>query len=88
MPGMSGVQVFEAMATDEPDLARRFVMMSGDTLDPDLAAFLTDHAVSVLAKPFDLDMLERVLDDIVGHPSGILAGDPAATAAARAQPRG
>ena len=48
----------------EPDLDRRFVMMSGDTLDPELAAFVTDHAVSVLAKPFDLDMLERVLDDV------------------------
>ena len=66
MPGMSGVDVFRAMAEPaRPDLDRRFVMISGDTLDPDLAAFVSDHAVSVLAKPFDLDMLQRVLDDVV-----------------------
>jgi CheY-like chemotaxis protein len=71
MPGMSGVDVFRAMAeAGEADLDRRFVMISGDTLDPDLAAFVTDHAVSVLAKPFDLDMLQRVLDEVVdGSPS-------------------
>ena len=65
MPGMSGVQVFRAMAEDDPDLARRFVMMSGDTLDAELAAFVATSAVAVLAKPFDLDMLERVLAEIV-----------------------
>ncbi len=65
MPGMSGVDVYRALAKDDPDLAHRFVMMSGDTLDPDLAAFVTATAVSVLAKPFDLDMLGRVLDEIV-----------------------
>jgi two-component system NtrC family sensor kinase len=65
MPGMSGVDVFRAMAAaGDDDLERRFVMMSGDTLDADLAAFVTEHAVSVLAKPFDLDTLQRVLDEL------------------------
>jgi CheY-like chemotaxis protein len=71
MPGMSGVEVFGAMVADDPDLAHRFVMMSGDTLDAELAAFVTTNAVSVLAKPFDLDMLERVLGEVVGEsPTG------------------
>jgi PAS domain S-box-containing protein len=66
MPGMSGVDVYRALAAaGDEDLAHRFVMMSGDTLDPDLAAFVTEQAVSVLAKPFDLDMLGRVLEEIV-----------------------
>ena len=71
MPGMSGVQVFRAMAEDDPDLARRFVMMSGDTLDAELAAFVTTNAVAVLAKPFDLDMLERVLEEVVTAGNGV-----------------
>ena len=76
MPGMSGVDVFAAMtAAGHDDLERRFVMMSGDTLDADLAAFVTAHAVSVLAKPFDLDTLQRVLEDVAAEP-------------AAAQPRG
>ena len=74
MPGMSGVEVFAAMAPGDPDLARRFVMMSGDTLDADLAAFVTEHAVSVLAKPFDLDILQRVLDDILADAPGPVGG--------------
>jgi CheY-like chemotaxis protein len=65
MPGMSGVQVFRAMAANDPDLIHRFVMMSGDTLDAELADFVTTNAVALLAKPFDLDMLERVLDEVV-----------------------
>jgi CheY-like chemotaxis protein len=88
MPGMSGVQAFDALANGDPELARRFVMMSGDTLDADLAAFVASHAVSVLAKPFDLDMLQRVLDEIVARPSDILGGDPAVAGPASPQPRG
>jgi hypothetical protein len=40
-------------------------MMSGDTLDADLAAFVTAHRVSVLAKPFDLDTLERTVERLL-----------------------
>ena len=53
------------MAANDPDLIHRFVMMSGDTLDAELADFVTTNAVALLAKPFDLDMLERVLDEVV-----------------------
>jgi CheY-like chemotaxis protein len=66
MLGMSGVEVYEAVVADRPDLARRFVMMSGDVLDPALEAFAATHELTRLAKPFDLDTLERTLRAVTG----------------------
>ena len=71
MPGMSGVQVYEAVVAVEPDLAGRFVMMSGDVLNPFLSAFVETHAVIVLSKPFDLETLDRTIQGVgVDQPRG------------------
>jgi len=61
MPGMSGVQVYEAIVAVEPALGGRFVMMSGDMLNPVLSAFAASHGVTVLSKPFDLETLDRTI---------------------------
>jgi CheY-like chemotaxis protein len=66
MVGMSGIEVYEAVVANRPDLAPRFVMMSGDVLDPALEAFAADHEMTRLAKPFDLDALERTLRTVIG----------------------
>ena len=66
MVGMSGIGVYEAVVGSRPDLARRFVMMSGDVLDPALEAFAATHEMTRLAKPFDLDALERTLRSVIG----------------------
>ncbi len=41
-------------------------MMSGDVLDPALEAFAATHEMTRLAKPFDLDTLERTLRSVMG----------------------
>lgn len=64
MPGMSGVQVYEAMVALEPGFTGRFVMMSGDVLNPVLSAFAATHAVIVLSKPFDLETLDRSIQSV------------------------
>ena len=61
MVGMSGIQVYEAVVGNRPDLARRFVMMSGDVLDPALETFAATHEMTRLAKPFDLATLDLTL---------------------------
>lgn len=66
MLGMSGIEVYEAIVADRPDLAKRFVMMSGDVLDPALEAFAATHEMTRLAKPFDLDTLDRTLRSVIG----------------------
>jgi CheY-like chemotaxis protein len=65
MPGMSGIEVYEAVVALRPDVATRFVMMSGDVLDPALTTFAATHPLKLLAKPFDLDTLDRTLRTVL-----------------------
>ena len=61
MVGMSGMDAFAAIVAQRPELAARVAMMSGDILDPRLEAFTAEHPMAVLAKPFDLDTLDRTV---------------------------
>jgi PAS domain S-box-containing protein len=67
MVGMSGIEVYEAVVGNRPDLAARFVMMSGDVLDPALEAFAATHEMTRLAKPFDLATLDRTLRGVMSE---------------------
>jgi CheY-like chemotaxis protein len=73
MAGFSGIDVFEAVARARPDTAARFVMMSGDVLNPTLEAFAVAQGVTLLAKPFDLETLDRTIRSVIeatGQPRG------------------
>ncbi len=61
MPGVSGVEAYEALVATRPDLAPRLVLMSGDVFDPALESFATKHGVKLLAKPFELDTLDGTI---------------------------
>jgi PAS domain S-box-containing protein len=61
MFGLSGIDVFNAVVARDPSLASRFVVMSGDVLNNALDTFSSEHGVSLLSKPFDLDTLERTI---------------------------
>ncbi len=61
MAGMTGIEVYEGLGRIRPDLLDAFVIMSGDVQNPELAAFTSAHAVSVLAKPFELEALDRAV---------------------------
>ena len=68
MAGMSGTAVFEAISRIRPELASRFVFMSGDVLNPELRSFATEHGIALLAKPFDLDAISRTVADLLARP--------------------
>jgi CheY-like chemotaxis protein len=61
MEGLSGIDVWQAVVAARPDMADRWIMMSGDILNPSLDAFAAVNNVTVLAKPFDLETLDRAL---------------------------
>ena len=61
MPGMTGRALHAVVCATRPELGRRFVLMSGDAGDADLAAFAREEQVTVLGKPFDLARLAEVL---------------------------
>ena len=66
LAGMTGPEVYEAVVAIRPDLADRFVMMSGDLLDPALEALAAERPVTLLGKPFDLDTLDRTIRAVMG----------------------
>ncbi len=68
MAGMSGTEFYEAAVKIRPELAKRAVFMSGDVLNPDLRGFATRHGVRLLAKPFDIDAVTRVVRDALRTP--------------------
>jgi CheY-like chemotaxis protein len=63
--GMSGTEAYEAVIAIRPELANRFVMMSGDLLDPGLEAFASAHPVTLMGKPFDIDTLDRTIRTVM-----------------------
>ena len=66
MAGMTGIDFHEAVAAIDPGLARRFVFMSGDVLNTELRAFALAHGVTLLAKPCDIESVDRTIGGILG----------------------
>jgi hypothetical protein len=88
MAGLSGTQVYEAAVALRPELAGRFVFMSGDVLNPELRQFAEAHGVAVLAKPFDIESVGRTVWAVLGDKAGIGAADGDAPGEPEGQPRG
>lgn len=62
MPRLSGRMLFSEVQARRPELARSFVLMTGDTLSADVAAFADEHGVMLLTKPFTAKELEETLE--------------------------
>ena len=69
MAGMSGTEFYEAAVELRPELARRAVFMSGDVLNPDLRGFATERDIRLLAKPFDIEAVIRVVREAWPRPT-------------------
>ena len=65
MAGMSGTEFYDAAIEFRPGLARRVVFMSGDVLNPDLRGFATLRGIRLLAKPFDIDAVIRIVREVL-----------------------
>ena len=65
MPGMSGTEVYERAVAIRPELADRFVIMSGDTETPELRQFAEARGVALLAKPFDVRSVVGLVGEVV-----------------------
>jgi signal transduction histidine kinase len=64
MPDLSGPEFYEKVNDRWPQLAGRVVFMTGGAFTPRAVEFMKCVPTSVLAKPFDLDELKRVVS---GH---------------------
>jgi CheY-like chemotaxis protein len=65
MPGMTGMELFEAAVRQHPELARRFVFLTGGTFTPEAREFLDRAGTRRVEKPFDLDALTHVIRQVL-----------------------
>jgi len=63
MPGVSGVGVYRSTVARRPELAERFVFMTGGAFTTEARAFLDSIDNLHLDKPIDLDTFRRVIGD-------------------------
>ena len=61
MPVLSGPELYREVERREPRLTRRFVFVTGDTLNPRTQAFLAKTGAPRLEKPFTVESIKRVV---------------------------
>lgn len=65
MPGMNGFQLYRALQTRAPELARRFIFITGDTMSPATQTAMRQIGNPVIAKPFSSKKLERTINEFM-----------------------
>lgn len=65
MPVMTGIEFYEALLTKQPELAQRVIFVSGGAVTPKMDAFLQSVPNKRLAKPFEVQMLVRMVRDAI-----------------------
>lgn len=61
MPEMNGIQFFEALRAEQPTLVDRVTFMTGGAFTPKTADFVRQSGRPVLAKPFDMSEIRRLV---------------------------
>jgi CheY-like chemotaxis protein len=61
MPGMSGIELFRALASRSPGLEERLVFMTGGAFTAEAEAFLEEVSNARVEKPFDFSSVDRLL---------------------------
>jgi PAS domain S-box-containing protein len=67
MPGMDGPALYRRVEQVSPELARRWIFLTGDALGRETADFLQSVPVPTLAKPFAPEDLRRLVAQTARH---------------------
>jgi PAS domain S-box-containing protein len=65
MPKMDGREFFKQAMEENPDLAGRFVLFTGDVVNAETQAFLKVAKCPYLTKPFELDQVHHLVRDVL-----------------------
>ncbi len=65
LSAMTGIDLHGAIVRLRPDLATRFLLITGDPGDPAVVAFAGRWRVPVLAKPFNLGLVPAIVSDLL-----------------------
>lgn len=69
MPGTDGLALWQALQRQQPALARRLLVVTGDTLNPAVQRFAADTGCPLLDKPFSRRDLLRALQALQNQPA-------------------
>lgn len=73
MGGLDGPALFEILRREHPELAARTLFITGDLMSASSRGFLESVGQPVLAKPFDLELLERSMVALLGGQEELVA---------------
>ena len=65
MPGISGTEFYSWIIEKASALKSRIIIITGDIMGPDIKAFLAQNNLPYLAKPFDIELVKKRIDDII-----------------------
>lgn len=68
MPELDGLGLYRELEQSRPDLARRFVFITGTSEHTDYQGLIADITAPVLTKPFDMSELQRVARETLAVP--------------------
>ena len=61
MPGMSGMELHRAVVAKHPDVANRFVFLTGGAFTPEAQSYLEGTGAARVSKPFDAQDLRALV---------------------------
>ncbi len=67
MPGMDGRQLYQSAIARRPELARRFIFLTGDVVTPETKSFLESTGNPHLAKPFQIQKVEAAIAHLLAE---------------------
>jgi two-component system NtrC family sensor kinase len=67
MPGLGGKGFYQKVRSTHPELAKRVIFTTGDTLSPSTRAFLESAGTTTVPKPFMIEDLQRAIEDLLGE---------------------
>jgi CheY-like chemotaxis protein len=70
MAGLDGPQFYAQLERRHPECLRRLAFVTGDSLSPETTAFLERTQVPTMAKPFTLEQVRQVLQQVTQEPEG------------------
>ncbi len=64
MPGLDGQGLYEQVCRERPAMRSRFIFSTGDVVNPDAQGFLMGSGCAYLSKPFKLETVLALVDEV------------------------
>ncbi len=65
MPGMGGQQLYQFLRKENPELLKRLIFTTGDTISSSTRAFLQNVETAYVSKPFTIGDLQRAVEQVL-----------------------